>query len=53
MACPKQYPAPLALTYGQLLRMPVQVIIETNWIEVPYPCGSGRYLIMAKQEKTA
>jgi hypothetical protein len=52
MACPIQYYAHPAFTNWELLRMPVQVIIETNLTAVPYLCGSGSNL-MAKQEKTA
>jgi hypothetical protein len=52
MVCPTQYLAQLAIKDGELLRMPIQVIIETNSLDVPYPWGSSRY-IMAKQEKTA
>jgi hypothetical protein len=52
MACPKQYPQKLAFTYGELLRMPVQVIIETNLIDALYPCGRSGHS-MAKQEITA
>jgi hypothetical protein len=49
-----QYPTRSGLSYGELLRLPFQAIIEakTYPMESLYPCGSGR-MPMAEQEITA